>query len=46
MWSYVKWQTAKMKLLPAVFHSLNSRVKILVFVANSREHFSIFFYAI
>ena len=41
-WSYVKWQTAKMKLLPSVFSSLNSRVKIFVFVANSRRHFSIF----
>ena len=33
---------AKMKLLPSVFSSLNSRVKIFVFVANSRRHFSIF----
>ena len=41
-WSYVKRQTAKMKLLPSVFSSLNSRVKIFVFVANSRRHFSIF----
>ena len=41
-WSYVKRQTAKMKLLPSLFSSLNSRVKIIVFVANSREHFSIF----
>ena len=41
-WSYVKPQTAKMKLLPSVFSSLNSRVKIFVFVANSRRHFSIF----
>ena len=32
----------KMKLLPSVFSSLNSRVKIFVFVANSRRHFSIF----
>ena len=40
-WSYVKRQTAKMKLLPSVFGSLNSRVKIFVFVANSRRHFSI-----
>ena len=31
-----------MKLLPSVFSSLNSRVKIFVFVANSRRHFSIF----
>ena len=35
-------QTAKMKLLPSVFSSLNSRVKIFVFVANSRRHVSIF----
>ena len=41
-WSYVKRQTAKMKLLPFVFSSLNSRVKIFVFVANSRRHFSMF----
>ena len=41
-WSYVKRQTGKMKLLPSVFSSLNSRVKIFVFVANSRRHFSIF----
>ena len=41
-WSYVKRQTAKMKLLPSIFSSLNSRVKIFVFVANSRRHFSIF----
>ena len=41
-WSHVKRQTAKMKLLPSVFSSLNSRVKIFVFVANSRRHFSIF----
>ena len=40
--SYVKRQTAKMKLSPSVFSSLNSRVKIFVFVANSRIHFSIF----
>ena len=31
-----------MKPLPSVFSSLNSRVKIFVFVANSRRHFSIF----
>ena len=29
----------KMKLLPSVLSSLNSRVKIFVFVANSRRHF-------
>ena len=28
-WSYVKRQTAKMKLLPSFFSSLNSRVKIV-----------------
>ena len=39
---YVKRQTAKMKLLRSVFSSLNSRVKIFVFMANSRIHFSIF----
>ena len=42
MWSYVKRQTAKMKLLPSVLSSLSSRVKIFVFVANSRRNFSIF----
>ena len=41
-WSHAKRQTAKMKLLPSVFSSLNSRVKIFVFVAISRRHFSIF----
>ena len=41
-WSYVKRQTAQMKHLPSVFSSLNSRVKIFVFVTNSRTHFSIF----
>ena len=41
-WSYVKRQTAKMKLLPSVFSSLNKRVKIFVFVANSMRHFFIF----
>ena len=35
-------QTAKMKLLPSVFSSLNNRVKIFVFVANSSRHFSFF----
>ena len=42
MWSYVKRQTAKMKLLPSVLSSLSSRVKIFVFVANSRRNFSLF----
>ena len=41
-WSYGKRQTAKMKLLPSVFSSLNTRVKIFEFVANSRRHFSTF----
>ena len=41
-WSYVKQQMAKMKLLPSVFSLLNSRVKIFVFEAISRRHFSIF----
>ena len=40
--SYFKRQTGKMKLLLFVFSSLNSRVKIFVFVASSRRHFSIF----
>ena len=37
--SYVKRQTAKMKLLPSVFSSLNSRVKIFVFVAKVGDIF-------
>ena len=44
-WLYVKRQTAKMKLLPSVLSSLNSRVKIFVFVANSRRYIY-FFYVI
>ena len=39
----LKRQTAKMKLLPSVLSSLNSKVKIFVFVANSKRHFSIFY---
>ena len=31
----------KLKLLPSVFSSLNSRVKMFVSVGNSRRHFSI-----
>ena len=31
-----------MKVLPSVFSSLKSRVKIFVFVANSRRHFFLF----
>ena len=41
-WSYVKRQTAKMKLLPSAFSSLNSRVKIFVFHVNSRRRFFYF----
>ena len=36
-----KRQTAKMKLLPSVFSSLYSRIKIFVFAVNSKRHFSI-----
>ena len=35
-------QTARIKLLPSVFSSLYSRIKIFVFAANSKRHFSIF----
>ena len=38
----LKLRAPKMKFLPSVFSSLDSRVKIFVFVANSRRHFSIF----
>ena len=41
MLSCVKRQTAKMKLLRSVFSSMNSRVKIFVFVATSKRHFSV-----
>ena len=41
-WWQMNAKEIKMKLLPSVFSSLNSRVKIFVFVANSRRHFSIF----
>ena len=37
-----KRQTAKMELLPSVFSSLYSRIKIFVFAGNSKRHFSIF----
>ena len=37
-----KRQTAKIKLLPSVFSSLYSRIKIFVFAVNSKRHFSIF----
>ena len=39
---YGKRQTAKTKLLPSVFSSLYSRIKIFVFAVNSKRHFSIF----
>ena len=39
---YGKRLTAKMKLLPSVFSSLCSRIKIFVFAVNSKRHFSIF----
>ena len=35
-------QTAKIKLLPSFCSSLNSRVKIFVFVANSERHLFLF----
>ena len=35
-------ENAKMKLLPSVFSSLNTGMKIFEFVANSRRHFSTF----
>ena len=39
---YGKRQTANFKLLPSVFTSLYSRIKIFVFAVNSERHFSIF----
>ena len=39
---YGKRQTAKIKLLPSVFSSMYSRIKIFVFAVNSKRHFSIF----
>ena len=39
---YGKRQAAKIKLLPSVFSSLYSRIKIFVFAVNSKRHFSIF----
>ena len=39
---YGKRQTAKIKLLPSVFSSLYSRIKIFVFAVNSKRQFSIF----
>ena len=37
---YGKRQTAKIKLLPSVFSSLYSGIKIFVFAVNSKRHFS------
>ena len=34
--------TEKMKLLPSVFSSLYSRIKIFVFAITSKRYFSIF----
>ena len=39
---YGQRQTAKIKLLPSVFSSLYSRIKLFVFAVNSKRHFSIF----
>ena len=39
---YGKRQTGKMKLLPSVFSTLYSRIKIFVFAVNSKRQFSIF----
>ena len=39
---YGKRQTANGKLLPSVFSSLYSRIKIFVFAVNCKRHFSIF----
>ena len=39
---YGKRQTAKIKVLPSVFSSVYSRIKIFVFAVNSKRHFSIF----
>ena len=39
---YGKRQMAKMKLLPSIFSSLYSRIKISVFALNSKRHFSVF----
>ena len=39
---YGKRQTAKVKLLPSVFSSQYSRIKIFVSVVNSKRHFPIF----
>ena len=39
---YRRRQTAKLKLLPSVFSSLYSSIKIFVFAVNSKGRFSIF----
>ena len=39
---YGKRQTAKMKLLPSVFSSLYSRIKIFLLAVNSKRQVSIF----
>ena len=39
---YGKRQTAKMKLLPSVFSTLYSIIKIFVFAVNGKRHSSIF----
>ena len=39
LFSYGKRQTAKIKILPSVFSSLYSRIKIFVFAVNSKRHF-------
>ena len=39
---YGKRQTAKIKLLPSVFSSLYSRIKVFVFAVNSKRYLSIF----
>ena len=39
---YGKRQTAKMKVLPSLFNCVYSRVKLFVFVINSRRRYSIF----
>ena len=36
---YGKRQTAKIKLLPSVFSSLYSGIKIFVFAVNSKRHY-------
>ena len=38
----IERQTAKIKLLPSVFSSLYSTIKIFVFAVNSKRHFPTF----